>query len=161
GVHSPRPVKAPSLSSATTTSASVFAPRLMVNVPAIGQRSRRTESMTDIDATSRGAALSPSPRSLRGEGRGEGTLRASGPNGKPPHPDLLPASGEKEKSDHLFEPAGGVRQHGVDLAGFRREVGARHDLTAVVAGNFVEQPLELADIAVDRLAELAIGLVAP
>jgi hypothetical protein len=32
-----------------------------------------------------------------GEGRGEGTLRESAPCGEPPHPDLLPAGGEKEK----------------------------------------------------------------
>jgi hypothetical protein len=34
---------------------------------------------------------------LRGEGRGEGSLRESIPCGEPPHPDLLPAGGEKEK----------------------------------------------------------------
>jgi tRNA pseudouridine32 synthase/23S rRNA pseudouridine746 synthase len=39
-------------------------------------------------------SLSPS---LRGEGRGEGSLRESIPCGEPPHPDLLPAGGEKEK----------------------------------------------------------------
>src|ERR1700724_3081951 len=32
-----------------------------------------------------------------GEGRGEGSLRGSIPCGEPPHPDLLPAGGEKEK----------------------------------------------------------------
>jgi len=46
----------------------------------------------------RGDGLSPSPR-LRGEGRGEGALSASGLAESPPHPALarrpLPASGEK------------------------------------------------------------------
>src|SRR4051812_6869530 len=57
------------------------------------------------------------------------------------------------------EAAGRVRQHGVDLAGFRGEVRARHHLTAVVARHLLEQPLELADIAVHRLLELAVGAV--
>jgi len=40
--------------------------------------------------------VAPSPR-LRGEGRGEGALRLPEPVESPPHPDLLPAGGEKEK----------------------------------------------------------------
>jgi crossover junction endodeoxyribonuclease RuvC len=46
------------------------------------------------------ASSSPSPR-LRGEGRGEGLLRESEPCGATPHPDLLPADGEKEKKASL------------------------------------------------------------
>src|SRR5215472_18251034 len=58
------------------------------------------------------------------------------------------------------EASGRVGQHGVDLAGLRREIAARHHVTAVVARDFVEQPLEFVDIAVDRLLELAIGAIA-
>ena len=57
------------------------------------------------------------------------------------------------------EPAGRMRQHGVDLAGFRGEIGARHHLTAVVPRNLVEQTFELADVAVDRLLELAVRTI--
>src|SRR5262249_44786570 len=60
----------------------------------------------------------------------------------------------------LLEPSRRVGQHGVDLAGLRGEVGARHDRAAVVLRNVVEQPLELGDVAVDRLFELAVGAVA-
>src|SRR6185437_9353736 len=59
----------------------------------------------------------------------------------------------------LVEPPGRVRQHGVDLAGLRGEVCAHHHLAAVVARDFLEQPIELADIAVHRQLELAVGTV--
>src|SRR5436190_633420 len=59
----------------------------------------------------------------------------------------------------LIEPSGGVGQHGVDLAGLRGEIGARQRLAAIVARDLLEQPLELADIAVDRAHEVAVGAV--
>src|SRR5712692_200810 len=58
------------------------------------------------------------------------------------------------------EPAGRVGQHGVDLAGLGGQISARHHLAAIVARDFLQKPLELADIAVDRLLELAIGAIA-
>src|SRR5262245_62535057 len=59
----------------------------------------------------------------------------------------------------LIEPAGRVRQHGVDLAGLRREIRARHHLAAVVARDLVKQALELGNVAIDRLHELAVGAI--
>ena len=52
-----------------------------------------------------------------------------------------------------------MRQHGIDLAGFRGEVSARHHLAAVIALDLIKQVLELADIAVHRLLEFAVGAV--
>src|SRR5450759_4698945 len=75
-------------------------------------------------------------------------------NGRPP---VAPVS--FYDSSLSVEPPGGMRQHGVDLAGFRGEVSARHHLAAVVARDLVEQPLELADIAVHRLLEFAVGAI--
>ena len=49
-----------------------------------------------------------------------------------------------------------MREHCVNLAGFGSEVGTRHYLAAVIAGNLVEQAFELADISVYRLHELAV-----
>src|SRR5262249_14161174 len=60
----------------------------------------------------------------------------------------------------LFEPAGRVGQHGVDLPGVRSEICTRHHLLVVVAPDFAEKPFELADIPIDNLAELAVGLIA-
>src|SRR6516165_2017218 len=58
------------------------------------------------------------------------------------------------------ETAGGVGEHGVDLARLRGEIAARQHLAAVVARDFLEQPLELADIAVDGAPEIAVAAVA-
>src|SRR4029078_8677390 len=58
-----------------------------------------------------------------------------------------------------IETAGRVRKHRVDLARFRREVGAGHDLAAVGARHFLEQSLEFRNVAVDRLLELAVGTI--
>src|SRR6266566_2807596 len=58
------------------------------------------------------------------------------------------------------ETAGGVGEHGVDLARVRGEIAARQHLAAVVARHLVEQPLELADVAVDGAPEIAIGPIA-
>src|SRR6516164_2186787 len=58
------------------------------------------------------------------------------------------------------EAAGGVGEHGVDLARLRGEVAARQHLAAVVARHLVEQPLELADVAVDGAPEIAVGPIA-
>src|SRR5947207_2398704 len=59
-----------------------------------------------------------------------------------------------------LEAAGGVGEHGVDLAGLRGQIRARHHRAAVVARDVIEQPLELADVAVDRLLELAVAAIA-
>src|SRR5262249_29172828 len=53
----------------------------------------------------------------------------------------------------------GVGQHGVDLAGLRREIGAGHRLAAVAARDVFQEPLELADVAVDGLLELAVAAI--
>src|SRR6266404_3204731 len=58
------------------------------------------------------------------------------------------------------ETAGGVGEHGVDLARVRGEIASRQHLAAVVARHLVEQPLELADVAVDGAPEIAIGPIA-
>src|SRR5262249_23391041 len=58
------------------------------------------------------------------------------------------------------ETAGRVGEHGVDFARLRGEIGARQHLAAVVARDFLEQPLELADIAVDGALEIAVAAVA-
>jgi len=52
-----------------------------------------------------------------------------------------------------------MSEHRVDLAGLRRQIRPRHHLTAVVARHIFEQPLELGDVAVDRLLELAVGAI--
>src|SRR5262249_56896633 len=85
------------------------------------------------------------------------------PLANPPYAKKCPA--EAGHSFHTsigasVEPSRRVRQHGVDLAGFRGEVGPRHGLAALVARYLVEQALELADVAVHRLAEVAVGAVA-
>src|SRR5215468_2521012 len=60
----------------------------------------------------------------------------------------------------LVEASSGVGEHGVDLARLRGEVAARQHLAAVVARHLVEQPLELADVAVDSAPEIAVGPIA-
>src|SRR5579862_9707631 len=61
----------------------------------------------------------------------------------------------------LIEPSRRVSEHRVDLAGLRREIGACNQLPAIVTRDLVEQALELGNIAVDRLHELAIAAVFP
>src|SRR5580704_17184705 len=62
--------------------------------------------------------------------------------------------------DHtLVESSRRVRQHGVDLAGVRGEIIARHGRAAIAARDVVEEPLELMDIVLDGLPELGIGAV--
>src|SRR6185295_9868474 len=43
----------------------------------------------------------------------------------------------------------------------RGEIGARDHLPADIARDFVQEPLELGDVAVDRLHKLAIGAIPP
>src|SRR5262245_64311288 len=50
-----------------------------------------------------------------------------------------------------------VRKHGVDLAGFRGEIGPCYHLAAIVAGHFVELTLELVDVRMKSLFKFAIG----
>src|SRR5437764_1759707 len=59
----------------------------------------------------------------------------------------------------LIEAPGGVRQHGVDLAGIGGQVVAGHGRSAITARNVVEQAFELVDIMFDGLPELRIGAV--
>ena len=58
-----------------------------------------------------------------------------------------------------IETAGRVRKHRVDLARFRRKVGAGNDLAAIVARYLFEQPLKLRNVPVDRLLEFAVRAV--
>src|SRR5436305_12699306 len=60
-----------------------------------------------------------------------------------------------------IEPFRGVREHRVHLARFRGEVALRQRAIGIVAADFREQPLEFLDVAVDSLAERAVGLIAP
>ena len=59
----------------------------------------------------------------------------------------------------LIEPAGGMRQHSVDLACVRRQIIAHDRRAAITARDIVEQPLELVDILLDSLPELGIAAV--
>ena len=52
-----------------------------------------------------------------------------------------------------------MREQGVDQSGLRGEVAAQRLRSAILARHFVEQPLELGDIAVDRLLEGAVGVL--
>src|SRR4029079_5024153 len=58
-----------------------------------------------------------------------------------------------------IETAGRVRKHRVDLARFRREVGAGHDLAASVARDLLEAPITIRTVAIDRLLEFAVRAV--
>src|SRR5215467_8700421 len=57
------------------------------------------------------------------------------------------------------QPSRRVGEQGVDEAGLRGELGPQRLRSALVAGDLVEQPLELGDIAVDRLLEAAVGAI--
>ena len=59
----------------------------------------------------------------------------------------------------LPQPARGMGEQGVDQPCLRGEVAAQRLRVAVLAGDVVEQPLELVDVAVDRLLEGAVGAV--
>jgi hypothetical protein len=52
-----------------------------------------------------------------------------------------------------------VRQHRVDLAGLRGQIGPRQRPVAIVAADLRDKALELADIAVDGLLERLIAPV--
>src|SRR5262249_62247164 len=60
----------------------------------------------------------------------------------------------------LSDPAGAGGQHGVAFAGLGGQIRARPHRAAIVARDVVEQPLDLADVAVDRLLDLAVAAVA-
>src|SRR6516162_373170 len=59
----------------------------------------------------------------------------------------------------LSQPSRRVREQGVDQPGFRGEVAAQRLRPAILARDFVKQPLELGDVAVDRLLEVAVGAI--
>src|SRR5712691_12226261 len=58
------------------------------------------------------------------------------------------------------ETTGRVGKHGINLAGFRGEVGSHQHLPAVLARDLLEQPLEFADIAIDGAFEFAVAAIA-
>src|SRR5665213_1272141 len=57
------------------------------------------------------------------------------------------------------EPSRRMREQGIDHAGLGGEVAAQHRGAAFVARDLVEQALELGDVAVDGLLEVAVGAV--
>src|SRR5690349_11285726 len=59
----------------------------------------------------------------------------------------------------LPEPSRRMGQQGVDQAGLRGQVAAQRRGATLIAGDFVEQPLELGDVAVDRLLEATVGAI--
>src|ERR1700694_1056294 len=59
----------------------------------------------------------------------------------------------------LPQPSGRVGKQGIDHPGLRGEVAAQHRGPAFVARDLVEQALELGDVAVDRLLEVAVGAI--
>src|SRR3954452_16280582 len=60
---------------------------------------------------------------------------------------------------NLPQPSRRMREQGVDEAGLRGQVTAQRLWAAILAGDFVEQALELGDVAVDRLLKAAVGAV--
>src|SRR6266508_4002148 len=83
---------------------------------------------------------------------------ASGTHGKRARPSRARANFTAR--DRSVETTGRVGEHGVDLARLRGQVRARQHLVAVLARDLLEQPLELADIAIDGAAEIAVGAIA-
>src|SRR5260370_40093813 len=59
----------------------------------------------------------------------------------------------------LPEPSRRVREQGIDHPGLRGEVAAQHRGAALVACDLIEQSLELGDVAVHRLLEVAVGAI--
>src|SRR5579859_6076764 len=57
------------------------------------------------------------------------------------------------------QPSRRVREQRVDEAGLRGEVTAQRLRSAIFACDLVEQPLELGDVAIDRLLEVAIAAI--
>src|SRR5436305_9848304 len=133
-----------------TTSASVFAPREIVKLPAIGQRSVRMERESAMAPR----CLTRPQTASRGAGKGAKRRARHSVNGG--HVALCPPYA----STVLLEPARRVGQHGVDLAGIRGEIAAGRRLAALIRRNLVEQPLELHDVAVDGRLELAVATIA-
>src|SRR6516164_839942 len=59
----------------------------------------------------------------------------------------------------LVEPAGGVRQHGVDLAGIGGQIIACDCRIPIAARNVVKEPFKFVDVMFHCLAKLRIGAV--
>src|SRR5882757_7864486 len=57
------------------------------------------------------------------------------------------------------QPSRRMGEQGVDEARFRSQVAAQGLRSAILAGDFIEQPLEFRDVAVDGLLEAAVGAV--
>src|SRR5258708_239655 len=71
----------------------------------------------------------------------------------------LPPGFLVRSSQALPQPSRRMREQGVDHPGLRGEVAAQHRRSPFVARDFVEQALELGDVAVDGLLEVAVGAV--
>src|ERR1700682_5924711 len=59
----------------------------------------------------------------------------------------------------LPQPSRRMREQGIDHPGLRGEVAAQYRRPPLVARDLVEQALELGDVAVDRLLEVAVGAI--
>src|SRR5258708_9042976 len=57
----------------------------------------------------------------------------------------------------LPQPSRRMREQGVDQPRLRGEVAAQRLRSAILAGDFIEQPLEFGAVAVDGLLEAAVG----
>src|SRR5882724_10404953 len=62
-------------------------------------------------------------------------------------------------AEPLSQPSRRMREQGIDEAGLGGEVATKHRRPAFVARDLVEQSLELGDVAVDRLLEVAVGAI--
>src|SRR5262249_54091066 len=58
------------------------------------------------------------------------------------------------------EASGRMGEHGIDLARLRHEIGAREHLSAIFARDFLEQPLEVSNVAIDGALEVAFAAIA-
>src|SRR5262249_62422693 len=74
---------------------------------------------------------------------------------------LTAASGNQAApgTSRSIEATSRMGQHGIDLAGFRREVGSCHHLSTIVARNLVEQPFEFVDVTIHGVLELAVRAI--
>src|SRR5690349_10836181 len=92
------------------------------------------------------------PRQRRASGGGSNPNKTEA--ARPPffirRSPLLPGSAQPPRC---------VREQGIDQPCFRGEMAAQRLRPAILACDLVEQPLELGDVAVDRLLEGAVGAV--
>src|SRR3546814_18862175 len=72
-----------------------------------------------------------------------------------------PFSSVRPAGSLSVEAAGGMGEHGIDLARVRGQVALGHRFVAVGARNIGEQFLEVGDVAIDGGAELRLAFVFP